>query len=179
VTQNQHKLTEVRPLFEKHGIRLETSPVEKLEVRSDDVVVVALEAAKAAYKVIKRPLVVDDTGLYISALNDFPGAYAAFVQKTIGNQGVLRLLESVTDRRASFITAVAYSDGKHLEAFVGEMPGHIALIALGEEGFGYDPIFVCEGETRTYAEMSFSEKVAVSHRTRAFSSFLEWYERFP
>jgi XTP/dITP diphosphohydrolase len=141
------------------------------------VAAVALEAAKAAYGVLKRPLVVDDTGLYIHSLNEFPGAYAAFVQKAIGNSGILRLMDGMTDRTASFVTAVAYSDGKKLETFVGEMLGQIAIAASGEGGFGYDPIFVCEGETRTYAEMALSEKVAVSHRTKAFSLFLDWYER--
>jgi len=83
----------------------------------------------------------------------------------------------MTDRTAIFITAAAYADGKKFETFVGEMPGRIAFAASGEGGFGYDPIFVCEGETRTYAEMSFAEKVAVSHRTKAFSLFLDWYDR--
>lgn len=139
--------------------------------------VVAREAAMAAYSVLKRQLVVDDTGLYIPALGGFPGAYAAFVQKTIGNSGILRLMEGIADRAASFITAAAYTDGRHIEAFVGEMPGQIAFAPSGKEGFGYDPIFVCDGETRTYAEMTLSEKIAVSHRTKAFSSFLDWYDR--
>ncbi|RDE12617.1 MAG: non-canonical purine NTP pyrophosphatase, RdgB/HAM1 family [Candidatus Thorarchaeota archaeon] len=177
VTGNPHKLLEIRPLFEKHGIRIEVSQVDKMEVKSDDVVVVAREAAKAAYRVLKRPLVIDDTGLYISALSGFPGAYASFVQKTIGNLGILKLMEGITDRTANFVTAAAYADGKNIEAFVGEMPGRIALAPSGREGFGYDPIFICDGEMRTYAEMSFSEKVAVSHRTKAFASLLDWYDR--
>lgn len=138
---------------------------------------VAREAAKEAYRALRRRVVVDDTGLYISALNGFPGAYAAFVQKTIGNSGILRLMEGITDRTANFITAAAYADGRNTEAFVGEMPGHIALAPSGEEGFGYDPIFICDGETRTYAEMNISQKIAVSHRTKAFTSFLDWYEQ--
>jgi XTP/dITP diphosphohydrolase len=146
-----------------------------MEVKSDDVVVVAREAARAAYRTLKRRLVVDDTGLYISALNGFPGAYAAFVQKTIGNDGILRLMERLTDRTASFVTAAAYADGRNIKTFVGEMRGHIALAPSGEEGFGYDPIFICDGETRTYAEMNLSEKIAISHRSKAFSLFLDWY----
>jgi XTP/dITP diphosphohydrolase len=127
--------------------------------------------------VLRRRVVVDDTGLYISALNGFPGAYAAFVQKTIGNSGILRLMEGITDRTANFITAAAYADGRNIEAFVGEMPGRIALAPSGEEGFGYDPIFICDGQTRTYAEMNISQKIALSHRTKAFTSFLDWYEQ--
>ncbi|MHA1813604.1 MAG: non-canonical purine NTP pyrophosphatase, partial [Candidatus Thorarchaeota archaeon] len=66
-----------------------------------------------------------------------------------------------------------------VKTFVGEMKGTIALEERGTGGFGYDPIFVPEGFDRTYAELSFEEKVSISHRTRAFTAFLEWYTSTP
>jgi len=165
VTQNEHKIEELTPVFEELGVPFETSGLEKYEVRAPSVGMVAMEAAKHAYKVLKRPVVVDDTGLYIEALSGFPGPYAA----------VLRLMDVVEDRDARFDTGVGYADGWVFRYFVGTMYGDIASAASGKGGFGYDPIFIPDGESRTYAELSLDEKVKVSHRSEAFRKFLEWY----
>ncbi len=175
VTTNEHKLAELRPLFAEYGVNFETMGIEKVEIRDDSVENVAREAAKHAFTTLQKPVVVDDTGLYIDTLAGFPRSYPAFVLKTIGRGGILRLLEGKTDRSARFVTSVGYSDGENLYTFTGEMRGRISLEERGSEGFGYDPIFIPEGFDRTYAELSFREKTAISHRTRAFRSFLEWY----
>jgi len=175
VTQNKHKIAELTPLFEEFGVPFETTDIRKYEVRSNSVGNVSLEAAISAFNTLKRPVVVDDTGLYIEHLNDFPGAFAAYVLETIGLEGILRLMEGATDRDARFDTGVGFSNGRVSRYFIGTMFGEIAEKALGEEGFGYDPIFIPENESRTYAELSLNEKVSISHRTQAFRKFLEWY----
>lgn len=175
VTQNERKIEELTPIFEEFGVPFETSGLEKYEVRAPSVGMVAMEAAKHAYKVLKRPVVVDDTGLYIESLSDFPGPYAAYVLETIGMEGVLRLMEGVEDRDARFDTGVGYADGWVFRYFVGTMYGDIARAPSGEGGFGYDPIFIPDGESRTYAELPLDEKVKISHRSEAFRKFLEWY----
>jgi len=177
MTQNQHKLTELRPLFKRFDVSFETTSVEKLEIRADDVETVAHEAAITAYDVLKRPVVLDDTGLFIDALNGFPGTYSAYILKTIGTTGILRLMNNIDKRNAEFVTAVGYADGDAVRTFVGVMPGNIARAPAGEEGFGYDPIFVPQDETRTYAQLSLLEKVNISHRTKAFRKFLDWYAK--
>ncbi len=177
MTQNQHKLTELRPLFERFDVSFDTTSVEKFEIRADDVEAVAHEAAITAYDALKRPVVLDDTGLFIDALNGFPGTYSAYVSKAIGNEGILRLMNNVDERTAKFVTAVGYADGNAIQTFVGVMPGNVARTPAGETGFGYDPIFVPQGETRTYAQLSLSEKVNISHRTKAFRKFLDWYTK--
>ncbi|MBE0526443.1 MAG: non-canonical purine NTP pyrophosphatase, partial [Candidatus Thorarchaeota archaeon] len=101
-------------------------------------------------------------------------SYAAFALKSIGYQGILKLLEGTEDRSARFVTAVGFCDGTHLESFVGEMKGTISEHPSGSEGFGYDPIFIPDGFTKTYAELSFDEKIKISHRSKAFRKFLEW-----
>jgi XTP/dITP diphosphohydrolase len=176
VTQNEHKLRELTPLFSHYGIPFETSSLEKTEVRSNSIEVVAREAARYAFAEVKRPLVLDDTGLFIDSLNGFPMAYPAFVLETIGVEGILKLMKGERNRSARFITAVGYADSEIVEVFVGEMTGEISFETTGTGGFGYDPIFVPEGMDRTYAELSFSEKTAISHRTRAFNQFLKWYK---
>jgi XTP/dITP diphosphohydrolase len=174
VTQNKHKLAELRPLFDEFKVPFDTTDQEKLEIRSQDVQEIALTAAKHAHRVLKRPVVVDDTGFYVAALNDFPGSYAAYVLQTIGYQGILRLLEGVENRSARFVTAVAFCDNGILESFVGEMVGNVDHESSGTGGFGYDPIFIPHGLSKTYAQLSLAEKVKISHRTKAFRAFLEW-----
>jgi len=177
MTQNKHKLAELRPLFEKFDVSFETTSVEKFEIRADDVEALAHEAAITAYDALKRPVVLDDTGLFVDALNGFPGTYSAYVLKAIGNAGILRLMNNINERAAKFVTAVGYADGDAIQTFIGVMSGNIARTPAGEEGFGYDPIFVPQGETRTYAQLSLSEKVNISHRTKAFRRFLDWYTK--
>ena len=179
VTQNKHKLAELTPLFEEYGIPFETTSLEKFEIRSSNVEEIAGVAARHAFMTLGRAVVLDDTGFFVSALKDFPGAYAAFVLKAIGYEGILKLLDGIEDRSARFVTAVGFCDGTYLETFVGEMHGTISEQASGSEGFGYDPIFIPDGFTRTYAELSFTEKISISHRTRAFRKFLDWGTSIP
>ena len=179
VTQNKHKLAELTPLFEEYGLPFETTSLEKFEIRSNDVEEIAKAAAKHAFMTLHKAVVLDDTGFFVSALKDFPGAYAAFALKSIGYEGILKLLEGAEDRSAKFVTAVGFCDGTHLETFVGEMKGTISEHPSGSEGFGYDPIFIPDGFTKTYAELTFNEKISISHRSKAFRKFLEWGTSIP
>jgi len=179
VTQNKHKLAELTPLFEEYDMPFETTTLEKFEIRSDNVEEIAEAAARHAFMTLGKPVVLDDTGFFVSALRDFPGSYAGFVLKAIGYEGILKLLDGVDDRSAKFVSAVGFFDGTHLKTFVGEMKGTISEQRSGTEGFGYDPIFIPEGFTKTYAELTFSEKVSISHRSRAFRAFLEWGTSIP
>jgi len=179
VTQNKHKLAELTPLFKEYDMPFETTTLEKFEIRSSDVEEIAGAAARHAFMTLGKPVVLDDTGFFVSELKDFPGAYAAFALKSIGYEGILKLLEGVIDRSAKFVTAVGFCDGTHLETFVGEMHGAISEQPSGSEGFGYDPIFIPEGFSKTYAELTFAEKISISHRSRAFRKFLEWGTSIP
>ncbi len=175
VTQNKNKLEEIAPLFREADVPFDNVPLQKYEVRADSVELIARVAAEHAYRELGQPLVTEDTGLYIRALNGFPRTYPAFVLDTIGRQGILKLMEDVQDRHAEFITAVAFCNGLETKTFVGRMEGNISRQETGTGGFGYDPIFIPQGESRTYAQLSREEKVAISHRTQAFRAFLCWY----
>ncbi|MFX1483178.1 MAG: XTP/dITP diphosphatase [Promethearchaeota archaeon] len=175
VTMNKNKLKEIAPVFKKYNIEFETASIEKHEIRSDSVAEIARTAARAAFDTLQQPVVVDDTGFFVTSLNGFPGAYAAFVLKSIGYEGILVLMKGKKNRASEFRTAVGFCDGAHLKTFEGLMSGSLANEPAGNGGFGYDPIFVPDGYTKTYAELSFEEKVSISHRTRAFEEFLKWY----
>ncbi len=172
VTTNPSKAREVRQYF-GGAIEIDHIPLECPEYRSSDVSEIAREKAKFAYEKLKRPLIVDDTGFYINALNGFPGPYASYVQKTIGNDGIITLMVGVADRRAYFETAIAFANKNGIRVFKGTIHGQV-VPPRGTEGFGYDPIFEWEGQT--LAEMPPEKKAKVSHRGRALASFKNWLQ---
>ncbi|HJJ32175.1 MAG TPA: XTP/dITP diphosphatase [Methanocorpusculum sp.] len=172
VTGNAGKAKEVASFFA--GItEVDHVSVEMIEPQDADLAEVARSKAKQAFCALKRPLIVDDTGLFVDALNGFPGAYAAFVQDSIGNAGMLKLLAGVSNRSAYFETVIAYADENGIEIFSGRVNGEITGEERGYEGFGYDPIFAV-GD-KTLAEMTLAEKNLVSHRSRALTAFRDWY----
>ncbi|MGA2104148.1 RdgB/HAM1 family non-canonical purine NTP pyrophosphatase [Methanoregula sp.] len=172
VTSNIHKAQEVAAFFGQ-SIRLDHVTLEIPELRSDDIEEIAREKARYAYNHLHRPLIVDDTSFSIDALHGFPGPYAAYVLKTIGNQGILMLMEGTMNRNAHFTTAIAFADEKGIFVFTGMIEGNVISEPRGEEGFGYDPVFEVGG--KTLAEIPLEEKSAISHRARALTLFHDWF----
>jgi XTP/dITP diphosphohydrolase len=174
VTSNPHKAKEVAAFFS--GV-LEVTHVDLdiPEHRSDDVGEIARGKAQYAFDLLGIPLIVDDTGFSIDALNGFPGPYAAYVLDTLGNTGILSLMEGIENRNAHFTTALAFADGTGIHVFTGTIHGRITSTPRGNNGFGYDPIVEIDG--RTLAEMSLLEKSCISHRARALSAFRDWLVR--
>jgi XTP/dITP diphosphohydrolase len=169
ITSNTHKYIEVAKVLENCNprIRIVQSNASKVEVQSDSLLDVASYAAMTAYLNLGRPLIVEDAGLFIGALNGFPGPYSSYVFKTIGIEGVLKLMKGVKRREAYFesVIALAYSEG--VEVFRGRVYGRIASEPRGSKGFGFDPIFIPRGSSKTFGEMDVEEKNRVSHRARA------------
>ncbi|HJJ97471.1 MAG TPA: hypothetical protein O0X38_07570, partial [Methanocorpusculum sp.] len=124
VTGNKHKAAEVAAFFS--GITEVTHVAfDCIEPQADSVEEIARAKAEQAYAALGVPLIVDDTGLFIDALSGFPGPFAAYVQDTIGNAGVLRLMEGRERRSAHFATAVAYADADGIRVFSGRVDGTI------------------------------------------------------
>jgi len=174
-TRNMHKVSEANAVLREFGVELYPVDVNKLEVQSESLEEIAKFAAKHAYEVYGKPVVVEDSGLFIDALGGFPGPYSSYVFKTIGLKGVLKLMEGVENRRAHFEAVVAVAlTHRDVRIFVGRVDGYIAYEARGSKGFGFDPIFVPEGFDKTFAELGFEVKCLISHRARAFRAFGEW-----
>ena len=174
VTGNMHKLEEASQIVSRYGIELLIANVEKLEIQSESLTNIALTAARHAYNRLRKPVIVDDSGLFVDALNGFPGPYSSYVYKKLGVHGILKLLEEVENRHACFQTALAMIYPPIEKVFTGAVCGAIAYSPRGERGFGFDPIFIPEGYTSTFAEMTLEEKNRVSHRARAFKRFAEY-----
>lgn len=139
----------------------------------------ALKKAREISELAGCVALADDSGITAHALGDRPGVYSARFSGGHGddeanNRLLLELLSDKEDKSAHYTCAMAlaYPDGSVITA-EGYMYGHITPEARGEHGFGYDPIFIAEGESRTVAEMSDEEKNAISHRGKALALLLE------
>lgn len=182
-TGNSHKLQEVQGLF-KEGFALsclkDVNITEEIPETADNLVDNALQKAWYVYKKCGIPCFADDTGLEVEALNGAPGVYSA---RYAGEQkdsrlNMLLLLKNMTgkeNRNARFRTIIAYIDENAQEhIFEGEILGKIIENMAGENGFGYDPIFVPEGYDKTFAQLSSEIKNTISHRARAMEKFLSY-----
>jgi len=183
-THNAGKLAEFARLFEPYGLRTAAAgdlglaePEETGATFEDNAILKALAAARGSGSVA----LADDSGLAIDALDGAPGIYSArwageardfdaAMRKVHDRlQGVGALLAE--QRGAAFVAVIclAHPDGDHT-CYRGEVRGTIVWPPRGAGGFGYDPIFVPEGGTATFAEMTAAEKQALSHRARAFAA---------
>ncbi|RLG37018.1 MAG: non-canonical purine NTP pyrophosphatase, RdgB/HAM1 family [Candidatus Alkanophagales archaeon] len=176
VTGNKGKLREFRELAEELSgglLRVKQADMPKEEIQADRLEEIALHAARVISKLLEPPFFVEDSGLFIEALNGFPGPYSAYVHKKIGNEGILKLMSGVENRRATFKCVIAFISAPSTQPklFVGSVSGRIAESIRGDKGFGYDPIFEFSG--RTFAELDTKEKNKVSHRGQAFKKLLQ------
>jgi XTP/dITP diphosphohydrolase len=164
-TSNKHKFEEARVILATVGISVKHFPFSHNEIRSDSLEEIAIEAAGAAYAQTKKPVFVEDTGLFIDSLHGFPGTYSAWVQKKIGPHGILKLMEGIEKekRSASFKTSIAFHDGAKIQCVSGECKGIIADAVKGAGGFGYDPIFIPQGYPQTFGQ-NIELKNKLSHR---------------
>ncbi len=139
----------------------------------------ALQKARYVYQKTQRNCFADDTGLEVEALNGKPGVlsarYAGLQKNAEDNMALLLAnLKGKPNRKAQFRTVIALIvDGKEL-LFEGIATGTIITEKHGTEGFGYDPIFVPDGHTRTFAQMGLDEKNQLSHRAKAFDKMKEF-----
>jgi XTP/dITP diphosphohydrolase len=183
-TNNPHKLEEVRQILAPHGIVV--YGLKDLNIQPEDVeengktyFENALIKALSVKKLTNLPIISDDSGLEIEALDNQPGLHSArFAQKYNGHQNaiteILKQLEN-KDRKATFVCSITLLnvEDKPLR-FESRIPGKIALEPQGETGFGYDPIFVEESSQLTYAEMTQELKNKLSHRGKALNKLLTY-----
>ena len=174
-TNNQHKAEEIRHVvgekieiltLKDAGIEIDIpEPHDTLEAN-------ASEKSQTIYRMTQTNCFSEDTGLEVSALNGEPGVKSARYagENRAFDRNIEKLLENLkdkTDRSARFRTVVSLIiDGKET-LFEGICPGKIINEKRGEEGFGYDPVFVPEGSEKTFGEMTLNEKNSFSHRKKA------------
>jgi len=170
VSGNAGKAREVEAIL---GFPVERLDLDLPEIQALDVAEVARYKAQAAFAHAGRPVIVEDTGLYLDALGGLPGALVRWFLATVGPAGICALLPPGADRSARARTAVAFCDGGTVDVFVGETAGTITTAPRGDGGFGWDPIFRPSGGSGTFAEMDAAEKAAHSMRRRALEGLRE------
>ena len=181
-SHNQGKIKEVRSLLAKLNVEvlsaddLDLADVEETgDTFEENAALKALAASKAS----GLPAVADDSGLCIHALNDEPGIYSARYAKKMGGYpkafaDVLKKLKNQKDKSAHFmcVLVLAFPNGT-TKVYQGRVDGRIVPPQNGENGFGFDPIFMPDGYTQTFAELSDAKKNLISHRGRAMKSFID------
>lgn len=181
---NPHKIKEISSIigseFRLLGLNdfgiTEEIPEEELTLEGN-----ALAKARYVHKITGMNVFADDTGLETEALNGLPGVHSARFaggekDSAANIRKLLAMLSGSDNRRARFRTVIALilDDKEYL--FEGIIPGNIIDENRGVNGFGYDPVFIPEGENRTFAEMELDEKNRLSHRSRAFIKLKEFLD---
>ncbi|HLC43737.1 MAG TPA: RdgB/HAM1 family non-canonical purine NTP pyrophosphatase [Patescibacteria group bacterium] len=178
VTTNKGKFEEVENLLKSYGVDVEWINRKYEEDNDDTVEDTAKKAAKKLADELKKPIVLEDTGLFFEAYDGFPGPSPKFVFKTLGYKGIFKLLDG-DSKKAYFETFAAYCepDGEPM-TFSGKMQGEITTqVFNAEKDFDfmpYDRIFIPEGEDRTISDMTMEEKNQLSQRSKAFREFGEF-----
>ena len=184
-TNNAHKVAEVQAVL-GDGYELVTPRqmgiTEEIPETASTLEGNARQKARYLYERTGLDCFADDTGLEVDALDGAPGVrsarYAGDEHDFDANNALLlKNLEGETNRTARFRTVIALILGGKEYLFEGKVEGSIIDHMSGSEGFGYDPMFVPEGETRTFAEMSAEEKNAISHRGRAVAKLVEFLQK--
>jgi XTP/dITP diphosphohydrolase len=181
-TNNQHKITEVQSLIGDHFILkslLQIGCSEDIPETAPTLEGNALLKAEFVYNAFGKNCFADDTGLEIEALDGRPGVFSARYASDghdfeVNIDKVLLELTGKINRKARFRTVIALILDGTVHYFEGIVNGEIITERRGIKGFGYDPVFLPEGYTDTFAEMPLSEKNKISHRARATNKLVDF-----
>jgi len=165
VTTNAGKYREVRELLRPYGVRVRWKRRSLPEPQTPKLETV-VRSKLAAVRDLAGYVLVEDSGLFIPSLQGFPGVYSAHFYDLWRFGPLLELLRT-RNRTASFRAVAGVRRGRRIWLFPGEVRGRIAARPAGAHGFGYDPIFIPDGRTRTFGQMSSAEKNQLSHRSQA------------
>lgn len=173
ITSNAGKAVEFRTALGSLGIEVEPQDEDCDEIQADTLEEVVRSCLSQLRSKGLGDYVLDDSGLFINALGGFPGVYSAYALRTIGIDGILRLMDGRADRSARFECCIGCSFKGEEFVVKGRCDGIISERPSGKGGFGFDPIFVPSGYEETFAEMSIDMKNGISHRGRAIQALSE------
>ena len=170
-SSNEHKYEEAKEILVEFGIELEFFKTDLVEIQDNSLSKIALQKALNAYEKCKKPVIIEDDGLFIDSLSGFPGPYSSYIFNTIGNNGILKLIGD--NRNAQFVAIIAFCDSSNEPTlFECSVAGKISK-NIQDGGWGYDPIFIPEKQNKTYAELT--DKNKLSHRYESLKKFADWF----
>lgn len=173
VTSNPHKFREAARILCEWGIGVEWLKIRYAELQEDSISRIVSSSLDWLDKKVERPFFIDDAGMFVRALSGFPGPYSSYVFRTLGNEGILKLIEGKGDRKAAFRSVVGLMTDEGARLFAAETHGTIAKRVRGT-AWGFDPIFIPDGEDRTYSELGL-KKDGVSHRRKSLEKMAHWF----
>jgi len=178
-TQNKHKIEELSALLGSQFLIKSISElgvVEDIPETGKTLVENSMQKAQFIADRFGVNCLSDDSGLEVNCLGGLPGVYSARYagepKNDLANSSKLLVdMSGHADRSARFVTVLTFHQNGQFHQFEGEIKGEIVLSPRGNQGFGYDPLFQPENESRTFAEMTLSEKNVIAHRARALHKF--------
>ncbi len=178
VTTNTHKYEEVSEIMqqEKLNFQLKQCKLETVEIQASNNVDVAKFKLNSVKDKIYGSFFIEDAGFYVDEpLKGFPGVYSSYVFKTIGNEGILKLIDNFKTTKAHFsaIIALYFRPKDEIMLFEGRVNGKVSKELRGSQGFGFDPIFIPdEMSDKTFGELTIEEKNKLSHRGKALGKLI-------
>lgn len=175
-TSNSHKFEEVSRVFSKFGIELEQVDFKPKEDKTKTIQEIAAESAKFAAEKLKKPAIVDDTGIFFIAMDNWPGNSPNDVFQQVGYDGLFKALEGKT-REAYFETAAAYCEpGKEPVVFTERLEGTITheVFGINRDTMPYNHIFIAKGFKEPNVFLPREVKEKISHRGKAFTKLAEY-----
>ena len=176
VTGNKYKVSEAKAVFSEYNIEIEQLDEEKHEPKDMDLKQVAEHNAKFFYNKHKKPVIVDDTGVFFKAYPDFPGNHPRLMFELLGYKGLLKLLENES-REVQFRTVVSYCDESGLESFTGELDciADTKVNDLDIDVLPYERILLVNN--KPISQFTREEKNAISHRAKSFRNVAEFLNK--
>ena len=177
VTGNKGKVELINLIYKDLDINVIQEDIETPEIQSPDCKEVAKYSAKYAANKLNKPVLKNDSGLVIEALNGFPGAYAKYAEEALGAEGFLKLMKDEDNRKCYWVEALAYCEpNSEPVVFESLSYGVIAEVAAGDRGYPYDKIYIPEGDTRTFAMMSEEEQLK-TFDTKAYMELVDYLKQ--
>ncbi len=180
ITGNIHKYNEISAFFNKENLNyvLKQKNIKTIEVQAESIKEIALYKLESIKGQVNGSYFIEDAGFFVDTpLNGFPGVYSSYVMKTLGNKGILRLIDDFEKTQAHFTSSIALYF-KPLDKnliFEGDVYGRVSKTIRGSGGFGFDPIFLPNVmPDSTFAELTTDEKNKISHRGKAWRKFTKF-----
>ncbi len=171
-TGNKAKVKETQEILK---FDIEISSIELDEIQEINLEKVAMHKLNQAFEIVKKPVIIDDVSFSVNAWNGFPGPLIKWIlQAGNGPSLLLKMLEGEKNREAVASLAIGFHDGKKPRLFFGEAKGKIAKEIRGDNGFGWDRVFIPDGYDETYAEMDPKLKNSISHRSIALNKLSDF-----
>lgn len=174
VTSNANKLNEARSMLESTGIEIDGAEINFIELQLNTQEEVVESKLEQAYNILKKPVFVDDTGVFISKFDNFPGVITKVLVESIGVNGIARLIDEGDE--ACFKTVIGFRDGNTVEVFEGSLDGKLTKSKFSDINpkAPISSIFIPKGQDKTLAELGVGYLNRNSHRSRALKKMADY-----